>query len=109
LNIVKIFFSFLLYKLGVLMDRTANFLYKQAHIYATVGNRLFDSPPTDRNLYVIVYKKDGTGFVSMGYDNVWNKEALKRKYMLSKGEVVFMESIMDFRKNGLGAIWKESP
>ena len=108
MTIISMFFSYLLYKIGVAFDRSANFLSREAHIQATVGRQLFDSPPTDRNLYVIVYKKGDSAFVSMGYDNVWNKDKLKQKYMLSKGEVVFFESILDFRKNGLNVIWTKN-
>ena len=107
MTIISTFWAYFLYNIGKLFDCASAWFYKCAHIYATTGTPLFQAPPTDRNLYVIVYKKDGTGFVSMGYDNVWNKEALKRKYMLSKGEVVFCESIQNFRKNGLNAIWQE--
>jgi len=108
LNIFSIFASYLLYKLGVFMDHSANFFYRKAHVRATVGRQLFNSPPTDRNLYVIVYKKGDSAFVSMGYNNVWDEEKLKQKYMLSKGEVVYFESISDFRKNGLNAIWTKN-
>ena len=104
---ISAFWAYFLYNIGKLFDRSANFFYREAHVQATIGRVLFQAPPTDRNLYVIVYKKDDTAFVSMGYDNVWDKEALKRKYMLSKGDVVYMESIQDFRKNGLNAIWQE--